>query len=88
MKMDEYIIPENLDDVYKLLCENKKNFILAGGTGIQWISHIHIGIEVSGLLSHEMKKENGIVSIGAMTSFREMERASLTCFGPCYRRKF
>ncbi len=88
MKMDEYIIPENLDDAYKLLCENKKNFILAGGTGIQWVSHIHKGIEVCGILSHEMKKENEIVSIGAMTSFREMERASLTCFGPVTGENF
>lgn len=74
----KYYLAPSLEEAYSELLKSKKNLIL-GGTSYLRMGNMNYntGIDLSGLGLNYIKENEEVISIGAMTSFRDLEVNSL-----------
>ncbi len=74
MKIKEYRQPDSLKEAYKLINENKKAMLVAGGAYLRLQKReIPLAVDLSGLGLDYIIEENGCLKIGAMTTLRSIE---------------
>jgi len=74
MKMNQYVIPEDLKTAYEILTEHPKNYILGGCIGLNRSNSIlNVGIESKKILFSGMRRENGRIILGSLLNFHDLE---------------
>lgn len=74
MKINEYVIPENLETAYEILREHPKNYILGGCIGLNRNnSTLKVGIESKKILFSGMRRESGRIILGSLLNFHDLE---------------
>ncbi|WP_432401516.1 FAD binding domain-containing protein [Wukongibacter sp. M2B1] len=78
LAIQNYLLPETLEEAYKALIEKRNNKIL-GGCGFLRMGSQKIGtaIDLSNLNLDFIAEGENIVEIGAMTTFRQVETSSV-----------
>lgn len=77
-KIQEYVIPNSLDEAYEILQARKNNTILGGTLFLRMGSqNIGKGIDLNQLDLNFICENEGYIEIGAMTTFRELETSPL-----------
>lgn len=70
--------PDTLDQAYELLMSKKNNTVLGGCAFLKMSSkRIATGIDLSELQLNTIKEQDGVIEIGAMTTFRDIETSAL-----------
>lgn len=78
MTIKEYIFPETLEETYEILMSHKDNTIIAGCTMLKMCNKkINYGIDLQNLNLCYINEEKDSIKIGAMTTLREIELASI-----------
>jgi CO/xanthine dehydrogenase FAD-binding subunit len=73
MEIKTYYIPQNLDDALEKFNQGSGNCLLGGGAWIKNTLHkIDTAIELSNLVSNEIKDAKNHIEIGAMTSLSDL----------------
>lgn len=80
LTMKEYARPQTLQEAYDLVKAGRRNAPLGGCTFLHMSSlSLNTGVDLSDLGLRYIKENEDTIEIGAMTTFRDLERSSLMC---------
>lgn len=76
--LNEIVVVESLEEAYKILTKRKNNVVIGGSAFLRMgTKRIGTGIDLSNLDLNYIKEDENYVEIGAMTTFRDLERNSI-----------
>ncbi len=74
MEIKNYLTPDNLEEVYQILCADKKNQIIAGGAWLKLsLKKADTLISLDNLGLNKIEEKSDFIEIGSMVTLREIE---------------
>lgn len=80
LTIQEYARPQTMKEAFELVKAGRRNALLGGCTFLHMSSRsLHTAVDLSDLGLRYIKETRDAIEIGAMTTFRDLERSELMC---------